>query len=221
MFEAVKWVFFDLGSTIMDERLAYAHRFAEMAAAAGLPYQQVHDMAIELYQQNKQGDKELIHALGIARPAWHTEDEVLYGDALRTLARLRTKYKLGVIANQSRGCAERLAAHGVLPYIDLVVASAEEGVSKPDKRIFEIALERGRCKPGEAVMVGDRIDNDIVPAKALGMHTVWVKQGFGKLWRVSREAERADRVAYSLAEVCDCFDIPFDPDREELLRCSK
>ena len=58
----------------------------------------------------------------------------------------------------------------------IVIASAEEGVSKPDRRIFEIALERSGCKPENAVMIGDRIDNDIVPAKQLGMKTIWIKQ---------------------------------------------
>lgn len=33
------------------------------------------------------------------------------------------------------------------------------------------------CRAEESVMVGDRLDNDIVPAKALGMKTVWVKNG--------------------------------------------
>ncbi|MBR4040277.1 MAG: HAD-IA family hydrolase, partial [Clostridia bacterium] len=58
-------------------------------------------------------------------------------------------------------------------YIDIVVASAEEGVAKPDKRIFEIALERADCKRSEAAMIGDRLDNDIVPANELGMYTIW------------------------------------------------
>ena len=58
-----------------------------------------------------------------------------------------------------------------------MVASAEEGVAKPDERIFEIALNRAGCNPIEAAMIGDRLDNDIVPANALGMYTIWIKQG--------------------------------------------
>ena len=50
----------------------------------------------------------------------------------------------------------------------------------PDRRIFEIALERSGCKPENAVMIGDRIDNDIVPAKQLGMKTIWIKTGIWK-----------------------------------------
>ena len=54
-----------------------------------------------------------------------------------------------------------------MKYIDLLIASAEVGVEKPDRHIFELALERAGCKPEEAAMVGDRLDNDIVPANEI------------------------------------------------------
>lgn len=106
-----------------------------------------------------------------------------------------------MIANQSAGTSERLEKFGIRKYIDLVIASAEEGVSKPDKRIFEIALERSNCKPENAVMIGDRIDNDIVPAKQLGMKTIWVKQGFGSLWHITDENEKADMEVNNLSDI--------------------
>lgn len=90
-----------------------------------------------------------------------------------------------------------------MKYIDLVIASAEEGVAKPDKRIFELALERSNCEPEHAVMVGDRIDNDIVPAKQMGMGTIWIKQGFGKYWVLSGEEEQPEYTADSLKEICE------------------
>ena len=90
-----------------------------------------------------------------------------------------------------------------MQYVDLVIASAEEGVAKPDRKIFEIALERSNCKPENAVMVGDRIDNDIIPAKLLGMHTIWIKQGFGQYWNITEEAEKADVTVNSLMELCN------------------
>lgn len=88
-----------------------------------------------------------------------------------------------------------------MKYIQLVIASAEEGVAKPDKRIFEIALERSMCSPTEAVMIGDRIDNDIIPAKKMGMATIWVKQGFGKYWTITNESEKADFEVNNLTEL--------------------
>jgi FMN phosphatase YigB (HAD superfamily) len=52
-------------------------------------------------------------------------------------------------------------------------------VSKPDSRIFQMALNQAGCLPQTACMIGDRLDNDIFPTKKLGMKTIWVKQGFG------------------------------------------
>lgn len=141
--------------------------------------------------------------LGVDLTKWHKEDEVLYSDAYECLEILSGRYKIGIIANQSLGTKDRLEQHGILQYIDLVIASAEEGVAKPDKKIFEIALERGNCKPNNAVMIGDRIDNDIIPAKLLGMHTIWIKQGFGQYWNVTQEVEKADYVVHSLMDICN------------------
>ncbi len=52
-------------------------------------------------------------------------------------------------------------------------------------------------------MIGNRIDNNIVPANLLGMHTIWIKQGFGQYWQVTRDVEQADYVVSSLGELCE------------------
>lgn len=202
MFKEVKWLFFDVGSTLVDEHIAYEHRFREIAALAGTTYENVYNGAIELYKKNKRGDLEIAKAWGVELPKWHTEDEILFNDTSKCLEYLSRNYKIGIIANQSYGTSKRLEQHGILHYIDLVVASAEEGVSKPDKRIFEIALDRSNCKADNALMIGDRIDNDISPANLLGMHTIWIKQGFGQYWNITRKIERADAIVNNLTEIC-------------------
>lgn len=203
MFENIEWIFFDVGSTIVDEHIAYEHRMREIADSAKTTYSSVYETAMAFYKQNKKGDLETAKLLGVELTKWHKEDEILYGDASKCLAVLSSRYKIGIIANQSLGTKERLEQHGVLQYIDLVIASAEEGVAKPDKKIFEIALEKGNCKPDNAVMVGDRIDNDIIPAKLLGMHTIWIKQGFGQYWNITEDVEKADYVVHSLMDICN------------------
>lgn len=203
MFGNAEWLFFDVGSTLMDESEAYAHRFWDIAELAGVPYDEVRQKAMAFYRENKKGDLETAKVYEVSLARWHTEDERLYPDAATCLEKLHRRYRIGIIANQSPGTAERLARHGILPYIDLVIASAEEGVSKPDRRIFEIALERSGCKVENAVMIGDRIDNDIVPAKAIGMQTVWIRQGFGRFWRITQECEKPDMTVESLTELCE------------------
>jgi HAD superfamily hydrolase (TIGR01549 family) len=58
-------------------------------------------------------------------------------------------------------------------YIDVLVVSEEVGVSKPDARIFEIALERAGAGPQEAVMIGDSWANDVEGARSAGIRAVW------------------------------------------------
>lgn len=199
----IKWLFFDIGSTLVDESLVYEYRFGGIANASGKSTEYIYDKAMEFYRQNKKGDKEVASMLGVKAPAWDKKRERLYPDAEEVLINLHEKYKIGVIANQMYGTEERLEAFGIRRFIDVVVASAEEGVEKPDRRIFEIAFERAGCSPEEAVMIGDRIDNDIVPAKKLGMKTVWMKQGFGRFWKISGDEEKPDYEATCLTDLLD------------------
>lgn len=202
MIKSAEWLFFDVGSTLVDEHLAYEERMRKIAEAANTSYDDVYETALQFYRQNQKGDLETAKLLGVGLPRWNKEAEILYGDTVQCLEYLSGKYKIGVIANQSLGTAQRLERFGIRKYIDLVVASAEEGVAKPDQRIFEIALNKSGCEARRSVMIGDRIDNDIVPAKSLGMLTVWIRQGFGQYWRIKNEAEKADHTVNSLRELC-------------------
>ncbi len=201
--EDIQWIFFDVGSTLIDESNAYGQRFREIAGMAGRSYESIVQEALMLYQHNKKGDLELVRKYGLTMPRWHKEFEILYEGVPQILEKLSKDFKIGIIANQSLGTKKRLRNHGILHYIDIVVASAEEGVAKPDLRIFDIALERSGCLPKNAVMVGDRIDNDIVPAKRMGMHTIWVKQGFGKYWTIQKEEEVPEAQVDSIVQVMD------------------
>ncbi|MBI5226754.1 HAD family hydrolase [Candidatus Micrarchaeota archaeon] len=57
-------------------------------------------------------------------------------------------------------------------YVDAVIASCEEGLIKPDVRLYARMLQRLRVGPDEALMVGDNVHNDVLAAKAVGMHAV-------------------------------------------------
>ena len=202
----IKWIFFDVGSTLVDETKVYERRFAEIAEAAGVSADYVAEQALEFYKQNRKGDKEILKKLNVKLPKWESEYEELYPDTENILKDLHEKYKIGIIANQDFGTADRLQNFGILKYIDLVVASAEEGVAKPDKRIFDIALERAGVIPEEAFMIGDRIDNDILPAKNIGMKTMWLRQGFGGMWKIKSDDELPNFIADNLQDVVSILD---------------
>ncbi len=53
MFENIEWVFFDVGSTIIDEHIAYEHRMKDIADLADTTYSSVYETAMEFYRQNK------------------------------------------------------------------------------------------------------------------------------------------------------------------------
>lgn len=202
----VRWLFFDVGSTLVDETAAYDRRIREMIAGTDVTYAQFQAKREEYARQNLRGDLEAAAFFGLKKTPWHHEDERPYPEAVEVLAALQERgYRIGVIANQSAGTADRLRAWGMIQHIDLVVASAEEGVAKPDPAIFRIALERAGCAAEEAVMIGDRLDNDIAPAKAEGMRTVWVPQGPAVWQSVRRAAECPDKQVKGLRELLDLF----------------
>ena len=65
------------------------------------------------------------------------------------------------------------SSYRIKGHIDLLMASEEAGVSKPDPAIFALALGRLGCSADEAVMVGDSWENDIVGAQRAGIRAVW------------------------------------------------
>lgn len=197
----VKWLFFDLGSTLIDEAQVYRHRMEDMARASRRTVQEICAAEMALYRRNLLGEKELVRQLGLPKLTWYFEDERLYPDAVEVLSLLHQDYSIGVIANQKVGAGERLQQMGIVQHIDLLISSGEESVAKPDLRIFRIALDRAGCRPEEAAMIGDRLDNDIAPAKAMGMYTIWIRQGFGGLWTPDRPEYAPDETVESLTEL--------------------
>ena len=176
----INWIFFDIGSTLVDESEFYEIRYKETTDNTDVTYQEFKNKVIELAATSDNPYKEALQFFSLQKTKWYTELEKPYPFTEKVLEKLSKRYKLGIIANQSVGSAQRLADWGIGKYFDFVIASAEEGVEKPNPEIFRIALERANCLPENSLMVGDRIDNDILPAKKIGMKTVWVKQGFAK-----------------------------------------
>ena len=202
--QGVKWLFFDVGSTLVDESDVYRMRFQGIADQAGVSIEEVMEKAFAYYRKGEKGDKETAAYYDVGLPQWDTSLEKAFPDAAECLENLSKRYKIGVIANQIIGTAERLEGYGLLKFIDVVGASAEEGVAKPDRRIFEIALERSRCSAENAVMIGDRMDNDIIPAHDIGMKTVLIKQGFAKKDESSYHIS-PDHIVNSLTELTKIF----------------
>lgn len=79
---------------------------------------------------------------------------------------------IGIISNSDGRLERRLEDIGMLPDFDFVVDSAVVGVSKPDRGIFETALERGGLPADQTAYVGDYYAVDVVGARRAGMRPV-------------------------------------------------
>ena len=202
----IKWIFFDIGSTLVDESVAYQNRIERTIAGTNVTYDDFYNKMVEISKYNQSGYNKALEAYGLKTVPWNSDDEFVYPETENCLSELSKHYKIGIIANQNLGSEERLEKLGLLKHIDLVIASAEEGVAKPDLRIFQIALDRANCKPEEAVMVGDRIDNDIIPANKIGMTTVWIKHGFGGYAELKEIEEHPDYTINNLNDLLNLLE---------------
>lgn len=199
----IKWLFFDIGSTLVDETDCVKKRCEVIIESNNIDRQEFYDRVDECAKTDSYAVRAAALYYGAEIPRWYGELEKLYPDTKMILEILSKKYKLGVIANQSLGTKERLDNWNIGKYFDVVVASAEAGCAKPDLKIFNLALEQAGCKPNDAVMIGDRLDNDIVPAKQIGMKTVWVRQGFAKYQIICNESEQPDFIIDSISDILD------------------
>jgi HAD superfamily hydrolase (TIGR01549 family) len=97
----------------------------------------------------------------------------LYEDALPTLDAVRERgLKLGLLSNSARDMDEFVAHHGLT--VDAALSSRAHGKTKPHEAIFRAMLDLLEVAPGEAMMVGDTVDDDIDGALAVGMRAVLV-----------------------------------------------
>ena len=200
----IEWIFFDVGSTLVDETLAYDNRAIDMIENTNITFNEFAQKRLELAKFGYDGNSTAIKFFGLEKTPWRTEDEFLYNDAPYVLEKLKsTGYKLGIIANQQVGLEQRLDKWRISKYFDVIVSSYDAGVSKPDKKIFFKAIEKAGAKPQDCLMIGDRLDNDIIPAKEIGMKTIWIKQNLASFQSDMLGDGYADFIVYSLSKLCD------------------
>ena len=115
------------------------------------------------------------------------------------LERLHQNYEMVLVSNFYGNIRTVLSEFGLDVFFKDIVESAEVNIRKPDPRIYKTGVERLGLKPGEVVVVGDSFSKDVVPARSLGCHTVWLK---GKPWKQESVDETVPtRIIYSLKEL--------------------
>jgi putative hydrolase of the HAD superfamily len=104
----------------------------------------------------------------------------LFPDVKEILARLRASYRLALVSDAQPFYAHpEIRAVGLEGYFDPIVISADYGFRKPDRRLFQAALDSLGLGPNEAVFVGNDMYRDIYGAGQIGMRTVFFSSNQG------------------------------------------
>jgi HAD superfamily hydrolase (TIGR01662 family) len=180
----VRAVVFDVGETLVDETRAWTS-WADWLGIPRLTFLAVCGAAIARGQDHLEPFRIFRPGLDLRaelekREASGNPDRItaedLYPDVPACLRSLRDAgYRIGAVGNQPVR-AERALRELGLP-IDLLAASTSWGVHKPDPRFFERIAAELALPAAEIAYVGDRLDNDIGPARAAGMVAVFVRRG--------------------------------------------
>jgi HAD superfamily hydrolase (TIGR01549 family) len=202
-----RWLFFDLGNTLINEERAWERRSQRLISSLERYGRRrtIEEVSAAFREASEEFAPRLItraiekliddleyRKLILAEARYDKELETPYQGAKQTLRALSSRYRIGVIANQPAGTEERLTKWGLMPLISICLSSAEVGLEKPDPAIFQLALSQSGCEPEEAVMIGDRIDNDIRPARLLGWKTIRIAQGFARFQSPRDGLDEAD-----------------------------
>ncbi|MFF7364972.1 HAD-IA family hydrolase [Streptomyces sp. NPDC008125] len=203
-------IVFDIGETLVrDDR-----HWASWADWLGVP---VHTVSA-LVGAAVVGGQNATDALALLRPGMdvaeaelareaagrgeHLGERDLYPDVRPALAGLRSLgFRVVVAGHRSARATEQLRALD-LP-ADLVVSSAEWGVTKPDPEFYARVLKASDADPRTTVYVGDHPAEDLFPAKAAGLRTAHLRRGpFGHWWADHPDVvESADWRVDALTEV--------------------
>ncbi|UOQ65327.1 HAD family hydrolase [Hymenobacter volaticus] len=97
--------------------------------------------------------------------------------ALPLLKALKPHHRIGIVTNnRTSEQKEKLVQLGMAHLVDALITSEDVGVTKPNPRIYQVALECLHCSPAEAVMVGDNWLADVVGALEAGIRPVWLNR---------------------------------------------
>ena len=155
---------FDLFGT-----LAYYTNGKEIKELVGEGHEHLQVTRLENSNLSEDKKKKLIH---LSRDY----DVHLYDDSEEIIESLGKKFRIGMITNIYELSAIKFEEKytSFLNKFDTLTFSCDVGLMKPDHRIFNYTLTNLLVKPEEAVMVGDNTKRDIIPAKELGMKTIFI-----------------------------------------------
>jgi FMN phosphatase YigB (HAD superfamily) len=110
-------------------------------------------------------------------------------------------YKIGILGQYGKDFKFFLEDNKILQYFKFTETQNDYSITKPDPRYFEAILFKDKCDAKESIMVGDRIDKDIIPAKMVGMKTIRIRAGVHKMQEPRIPSEIPDITVKNLREL--------------------
>jgi HAD superfamily hydrolase (TIGR01549 family) len=210
----VEFVFFDIGGVMYDDTV-YARSWMHALREKGAEFtDEDFDEEYSRARAEQSGsfrrrltvrflgdDASLSEVETAAAKYWSYPPSALYPDVRGCLDALSGRYKLGVIANQPSSVRAAMERDGLVGYFQVWGVSDDLGMQKPDPALFIHVLSTAAVAPERAVMVGDRLDYDIRPARDAGMRAIWVLRGEAPDEPTADQLAEADGSVWSLDEV--------------------
>lgn len=92
---------------------------------------------------------------------------VPYHNSIDFILELKKKYKLYIVANQPKEAQDVLNNTEITKYFEKIYLDTDIGLSKPDLKFYEYILNDSGVEAHETIHIGDRLDNDVIPALKL------------------------------------------------------
>jgi FMN phosphatase YigB (HAD superfamily) len=202
----IKVVFFDVGETLVDETRLWKGWAAYLGVSTTEFLRVLHE-TIERGDDHRCALEHFKPGLDLAAARQEREssgcadlfdERDLYPDARPCIVSLRSAgYRVGIAGNQPMQAEEVLARIGL--QVDLVASSARWGVAKPHRAFFKKIIELAREPAPVIAYVGDRLDNDIIPAREAGLAAIFIARGpWGRAHAQRPEIAAASRVIATL-----------------------
>jgi FMN phosphatase YigB (HAD superfamily) len=209
----VRAVFFDIGETLIDETRLWGWwadwlgvpRLTLFGVLGGVIARgEHHRRALEIVRPGIDVPRVARERAAAGYPVGALRED-LYPDAVPCLAALRAEgYLVGVAGNQT--AAEEASVRSLGLPVDAVASAGALGAEKPAPAFFAGLAALAGVPPAAVAYVGDRLDNDVLPAAAAGMVAVFLRRGpWGFLHAERAEAARAAIRLDSLAELPDAL----------------
>jgi putative hydrolase of the HAD superfamily len=217
---SIDHVFLDIGGVLYDDRV-YAEAWRRALREAGGTFtdaafedeyaacraSQDRSFRVQLATAFLGPDADVRTLEARAARHWQYPPSALHTDVVPTLTNLRdTGYRLGVIANQPSQVRAAMERDGLVPFFEVWGISDDLGLHKPDPALFRRTLELAGVEGERTVMVGDRLDYDMRPARAAGMHTVWLLRGEAPDDPTPSQLAEPDVVIEELQQLPDVLD---------------